>query len=83
MREPTFTQPQISIAIAFACIAILVAAFFVLVAVRTRREVPFEEVRTVGYRIRPWWLAFLARAAHQWGGCVVVLVALLAGSRSR
>lgn len=60
MREPTFTQPQISIAIAFVCIAVLVSGFFVFVAVRTRREVPFEEVRTVGYRIRPWWLAFLA-----------------------
>lgn len=60
MREPTFTQPQIAIAIAFVCIALALTGFFVFVAVRTRREVGFDEVRTVGYRIRPWWLAFLA-----------------------
>jgi cytochrome c oxidase subunit 2 len=60
VREPSFTQPQIAIAIAFAVIAVLLAAFFTFVAVRTRRDVEFEEVRTVGYRIRPWWFAFLA-----------------------
>lgn len=60
MPEPTFTQPQIAIAIAFGCIAVSLAGFFVFVAARTRREVPFEQVRTVGYRIRPWWFAFLA-----------------------
>ncbi len=71
MREPTFTQPQIAIAIAFACIALILVGFFVFVAVRTRREVPFEEVRTVGYRVRPWWLAFLAVLLT--GGVVVSL----------
>ena len=60
MREPTFTQPQIAIAIVFACIAVALAGFFVFVAVRTRRETPFDEVRTVAYRIRPWWFALLA-----------------------
>lgn len=59
MREPTFTQPQIAIAVTFACLALALMGFFAFVAVRTRREVPFEEVRTVGYRVRPWWLAFL------------------------
>ena len=60
MREPTFTQPQIAIAIAFASIAALLVCLFVVIALQTRREVPFEQVRTVGYRIRPRWLAFLA-----------------------
>ena len=71
MREPTFTQPQIAIAITFACIALALVGFFVFVAVRTRREVPFEAVRTAGYRLRPWWLAFLAVLLT--GGVVVSL----------
>lgn len=72
MREPTFTQPQIAIAIAFACIAVVLAGLFVFVAVRARRDLSFEEVRSAGYRIRRWWLTVLAALLTT--GVVVALV---------
>lgn len=59
MPELTFSEPQVAIAIVFGVVAVALAALFVVIAVQARRDEPFDEVRTVGYRIRPWWLAFL------------------------
>lgn len=59
MPKLTFSEPQIAIAIVFVVIALALTTLFVAVAVAARRDEPFEEVKTVGYRIRPWWLAIL------------------------
>ena len=71
MPEPTYTQPQIALAVAFACIAIILVAVFGLVALASRRDLPLERVRRVAYAIRPRWLAFLA--AILTAGVVVAL----------
>lgn len=60
MRELTYNQPQIWIAILFAVIALILIGIFVTVARSARSDVPFDEVKTVGYGIRRWWLAGLA-----------------------
>jgi len=57
--SPSFGEPQTTIAIVFAGIAVALATVFAVVALRTRREVPLERVRQVAYRIRPAWLGFL------------------------
>lgn len=51
--------PQTAIAIVFAVLALGLAALFAFVALQTRRDVPFERVRTSGYGIRRYWLGFL------------------------
>jgi len=59
MRQLTYTQPQIWIAIAFAIVAVLLVMVFVAVARSSRREVAFDQVKTVGYGVRTWWLVGL------------------------
>jgi len=59
VRELTYTQPQIWIAILFAVIALILIAVFVTIARSSRREVAFDQVKEVGYGIRTWWLAAL------------------------
>jgi len=54
-----FGGAQIGILAVFLVIALLLAGVFVVVALRSRREVAFEEVRTTGYRLRRSWLIFL------------------------
>jgi cytochrome c oxidase subunit 2 len=56
---PSFGEPQIGVAIAFAVIVLTLVALFVLVALQSRKDVPLERVRAVAYRIRPVWLALL------------------------
>jgi cytochrome c oxidase subunit II len=60
MLKLHFTEPQTAIAILFAVLAVGLAALFAVIALQTRRELPFERVRAVGYRIRRYWLGFLA-----------------------
>ena len=57
---PTFGEPQVAVAIVFGLLALLLAALFVLVALQSRKEIPFARVREVAYRIRPVWFAVLA-----------------------
>jgi cytochrome c oxidase subunit 2 len=54
-----FGEPQTAIAGVFALLAVAIAAVFVVVALETRRDEPFERVRSVAYRIRRYWLTFL------------------------
>lgn len=70
--SPSFGEPQAIIVVVFAVLATSIAAVFALIAVRTRRDVAFEGVQRVGYRIRRPWLAFLLAL-----GLVVVGVSLL------
>ena len=56
MRELSYTWPQIWVAILFAAITVLLVALFAGIARTSRREVPFEEVKRVGYQVRTWWL---------------------------
>lgn len=58
--ELHYGEPQTAIAITFALIAVGIAALMTLIALQTRRDVPFDRVRAVGYAIRRWWLLFLA-----------------------
>jgi len=54
-----YGEPQVAIGIAFLLLALLIAAVFVIVALQTVRDVPFERVQGVGYWLRKRWLAFL------------------------
>lgn len=56
---PSFDKPQVAVAIGFGVLALALAALFVLVALQSRKEIPFERVREAAYRIRPVWLALL------------------------
>ena len=48
-----------AVAIAFGAIALVLAMLFLLVALQSRKEIPFERVREAAYRIRPVWFALL------------------------
>jgi cytochrome c oxidase subunit 2 len=48
------------ILVVFGTLALLLAGLFTLIALQTRRDVPFERVQRVGYWIRRRWLGFLA-----------------------
>jgi len=50
---------QIAAAAAFAALAVTFAAVFVLVAVKSRADIPYERVQGVGYWLRKRWLALL------------------------
>ena len=56
---PTYGDPQTAILVVFVAIAITLAGVFVAIALRARRDVPFERVRDVGYRLRKVWLVSL------------------------
>lgn len=47
---------QIAILVIFLVAALAFAALFVVVALKSRRDVPLERVRDVGYRLRKPWL---------------------------
>jgi cytochrome c oxidase subunit 2 len=57
--SPSFGEPQVAIAIAFAVITVLLAATFAMVARHSRDDLALEGVRETAYRIRRFWLAFL------------------------
>ncbi len=59
MRELTYSEPQIWIAIAFVIISALLVTAFVAIGRSSRREVPFEQVKAIGYGVRTWWLVGL------------------------
>lgn len=60
MRELTYTNPQTWIGILFIVIVVLLVAAFVKIGRSARHEVEFEQVKKVGYKIRTFWLAWLA-----------------------
>lgn len=62
---------QIAVLAVFLTIALVFAVLFVLVALRSRRDVEFERVRVIGYRIRKPWLIGL-------GGTLAATLAALA-----
>lgn len=59
MRTPHFAEAQTIILIVFGVLALGLGGLFAFVAVQTRREVAFEQVRDTGYRLRRAWFAFL------------------------
>lgn len=56
MRELTYTQPQTWIGLLFVGIVVVLVTVFVVIGRSSRRDVPFDRVKTVGYGIRTWWL---------------------------
>ena len=62
---------QIAVLVIFLVIALAFAALFVIVALRSRREVEYERVRDVGYRLRKPWLIGL-------GATLAIVLAALA-----
>lgn len=54
-----YGNPQIAIAIVFFAIALLLAALFLVAALKSRKEVPIESVQRAGYKLRRWWLSLL------------------------
>ena len=55
-----FASTQIVGLIALCVLTAIIVAMFVVVARSSRRDVPFDRVRDVGYRARRWWFALLA-----------------------
>ena len=54
-----FGTVQVAVAAVFAALAVVFAAVFVLVAVKSRSDIPYERVQSVGYWLRKRWLALL------------------------
>ena len=50
---------QIAVGVVFAVLALAFAALFVLVAARSRSDIPYERVQQSGYWLRKRWLALL------------------------
>lgn len=51
--------PQAVLIIVFAIIALLMVALFVTIAVQSSKDLPYEKVSKVGYRVRRYWLVAL------------------------
>jgi cytochrome c oxidase subunit 2 len=54
-----FADVQVAVGVVFAVLALVILAFFAVVARRATRDVPAERVQAGGYRLRRPWLAFL------------------------
>jgi cytochrome c oxidase subunit 2 len=52
-------EAQLAILVAFFALSAFFAGVFLVVALRSRRELAFEEVRASGYRLRKRWLVVL------------------------
>lgn len=57
-----YGEPQIAVGILFAVLAVGFASVFLVVAVSSRKDLPYERVRQVGYRLRRGWLGLLLAA---------------------
>lgn len=55
----SFGEFQIVVLCVFALIAVALAALFSFIALQSRAELEFEQVREAAYRLRRAWLAFL------------------------
>lgn len=54
-----YGSPQVVVGIAFAAIAVLLAAVFSVVGLSAREEVAYERVQRAGYWLRQRWLGLL------------------------
>lgn len=64
-----YGDDQIAVLAVFFAVALGLAGLFAFVAVKSRRDVGFEQVRAVGYRIRkPWLLGLGATLAAALAG---------------
>ena len=63
-----YGEPQVVVGVVFAALAAWFATVFVVVAVSSRRDLPYARVQQVGYALRRGWLVLLLTAG------VVVLV---------
>jgi cytochrome c oxidase subunit 2 len=54
-----YGEPQVAVGILFAVLATLLATIFVVVARSARKDLAYEEVQRVGYRLRRYWLTAL------------------------
>ncbi len=59
MRELSYAQPQIWLAVVFVIITIAIVAAFVTIGLSARRDIDFKRVKAVGYGARTWWLISL------------------------
>lgn len=51
---------QVAVLIAFVVVTLALVAIFAMVALQARKNVEFELVTDTGYRLRRYWLGFLA-----------------------
>jgi cytochrome c oxidase subunit II len=65
-------EPQVAVGILFAVLAVGFASVFVVVAISSRADVPYEKVQRAGYALRRGWLGLLLVA-----GVVVLVLTLL------
>jgi cytochrome c oxidase subunit 2 len=72
--ELGYGDSQATIAVVFAFITITLVGVFLAVALRSRRELPFERVRAAAYRLRRGWVVLLSLILV---GGIVVSLALL------
>jgi cytochrome c oxidase subunit 2 len=54
-----YGEPQVAVGILFAVLAAGFACVFVVVAVSSRADLPYERVQRVGYALRRGWLGLL------------------------
>ena len=54
-----YGEPQVAVGILFAVLATLLGAIFVAVARSARKDLAYEEIQRVGYRVRRYWLTTL------------------------
>jgi cytochrome c oxidase subunit 2 len=54
-----YGEPQVAVGILFAVLAMLLAAIFVVVARSARKDLAYEQVQRIGYRVRLYWLTTL------------------------
>jgi cytochrome c oxidase subunit 2 len=54
-----YGEPQVAVGILFAVLAALLVTIFVVVARSAGRDLPYEQVQRVGYRVRRYWLTTL------------------------
>jgi cytochrome c oxidase subunit II len=64
-----YGEPQVAVGILLAVLAVLLATIFVVVALSARKDLAYEQVQRVGYRVRRYWLTALVGV----GVAVIVL----------
>ena len=75
-----YASTQVAGLVALGAMTVVIVAMFVAVARSSRRDVPFDRVRDVGYRARRWWFALLVIAVVGSAGLSVVGAPYASGS---
>jgi cytochrome c oxidase subunit 2 len=71
---------QIAVLVSFGVVSSLLVVLFVVAAAAAGADLPADEVRSAGYRLRKRWLALLAAAATVLIGTAILLAPYPAGA---